>query len=213
MCATKTSPPTTNTSTDKPMEQRRKDRDILSDQMTLLIQRTEFLSDQLRRLCDTMEATRDDITRLQALVDRHLSLLHSTISPAPGTAAPPAPSDIVPSTQKSDIASLLCRFTTKQHAALQMVLRGASNRDIGLRFGITTNTAKVHVRSIAAKLAVKSRSEIHNRMLPILTEVDPEAYREYSGGLPLWWIDRHPDVASDPYAQLYRFDPHTEDAD
>lgn len=102
----------------------------------------------------------------------------------------------------SDAAKVLGGFTTKQHAALQMVLRGASNREIAERFGVTENTAKVYVRSIAAKLGVHSRSQIVASALGMFEDVSEERYLVLSGGLPKGWDDAF--EAPDEYEHLYR---------
>jgi DNA-binding CsgD family transcriptional regulator len=94
------------------------------------------------------------------------------------------------------------QFTTKQNAALQMLMRGASNDDIAERLGVTDNTAKVHVRSIAKKLDVHNRAVIALRALPHWQAIDGEAYRMLSGGLPKDWDANF--VVPDPYGHLYR---------
>jgi DNA-binding CsgD family transcriptional regulator len=94
------------------------------------------------------------------------------------------------------------QFTTKQNAALQMLMRGASNDDIAERLGVTDNTAKVHVRSIAKKLDVHNRAVIALRAMPHWQAIDGEAYRMLSGGLPKDWDANF--AAPDPYGHLYR---------
>lgn len=106
---------------------------------------------------------------------------------------------------------LLARLTTKQHATLQMLMGGASNRAIARRFGVTENTAKVYVRSIAAKLKVKTRSEIVMRLWSAFRGVDDETYRIMSGGLPKDWNQDF--VEPDPFADLYRRDTDDPETD
>jgi DNA-binding CsgD family transcriptional regulator len=102
----------------------------------------------------------------------------------------------------------LPHLTTKQHAALQMLLRGASNQEIAERFGVTVNTAKVYVRGLFAKF------DVHNRASVVIVARDrfeavPEAeYVRWSGGLPKDW-DRHW-CAPDPFAPLYKYDGERE---
>ena len=79
------------------------------------------------------------------------------------------------------------QMTTKQFAALQMLMRGASNAEIAGRFNVSENTAKVYVRTIAKKLGVNTRAQIVREMLPILSTVDDNSYGLASGGLPLYW--------------------------
>ena len=93
-------------------------------------------------------------------------------------------------------------MTTKQHVVLQMLTRGASNDEIAKRMGVTINTAKVHVRSVARKLGERKRAAIGVRASEWLSGLEPEEYSRLSGGLPINWDAeyRHPD----PYASLYK---------
>ena len=99
------------------------------------------------------------------------------------------------STLKKDAADrpevVLHSFTTRQHCVLQMVLRSASNKEIGDRMRITENSAKVHVRTIAKKLKVNTRSQIILATIEAVKEIDDESYRVLSGGIPKWWDARH----------------------
>ena len=94
------------------------------------------------------------------------------------------------------------QMTTKQFAALQMLMRGASNAEIAGRFNVSENTAKVYVRTIAKKLGVNTRAQIVREMLPILSTIDDNSYRLASGGLPSDWDEIYED--DDPFAGLYR---------
>ena len=97
---------------------------------------------------------------------------------------------------------LMAKLTTKQHAAFQMLLAGCRNRAIAERFGVTENTAKVHVRGIAGKLGVRTRSEIVMKLWSAFREIDDNSYRLMSGGLPKDW---HKEFSEpDPFAHLYR---------
>jgi len=51
-------------------------------------------------------------------------------------------------------------FTMKQHAVLQLVHDGASNREIGEALEVTESTVKVHVKAIMDKLGVRTRSQV-----------------------------------------------------
>tara|TARA_E500000178_G_scaffold263349_1_gene260423 strand:+ start:325 stop:780 length:456 start_codon:yes stop_codon:yes gene_type:complete len=82
---------------------------------------------------------------------------------------------------------ILHNFTTKQHCVLQMICRSASNKEIGDRMGITENSAKVHVRTIAKKLKVNTRTEIVLHVIEALKEIDDASYRLLSGGIPKDW--------------------------
>jgi DNA-binding CsgD family transcriptional regulator len=105
-------------------------------------------------------------------------------------------------TNASEAAQAFFRqFTTKQNAALQMLLRGASNAEVAERLGVTENTAKVHVRSIAKKLGVHNRGVIALRTMPHWQAIGDEAYRMLSGGLPRDWDANY--AEPDPLAHLY----------
>ena len=43
-------------------------------------------------------------------------------------------------------------LTPREHEALQLVAKGLTNKQIGLAFGISDNTARNHVNSIIEKL-------------------------------------------------------------
>ena len=50
-------------------------------------------------------------------------------------------------------------FTGRQLEVLQLILRGASNRDIATRLGISSSTAKQHTHAVFLALNVSSRSQ------------------------------------------------------
>ena len=95
-------------------------------------------------------------------------------------------------------------LTTKQHAALQMVLRGAGNVEIADRFNVSVNTSKVYVRAIAKKLLVKSRGQIIVKVLDVFRSIDDNSYRIMSGGLPKDWDENYSEP--DPFSPLYKFE-------
>ncbi len=95
----------------------------------------------------------------------------------------------------------LPRMTIKQHACLQMLLGGASNAEIAERFGVTENTAKVHVRTLAAKFGVHTRSQIILKAKPAFDALPADEYRLMAGGLPKDWHARY--RKADPHKHLY----------
>lgn len=97
----------------------------------------------------------------------------------------------------------LHKFTPKQHAALQMLLSGASNQDIADRMKVGLNTAKVHVRGIAKKLGLNSRTQIILRMQAQFEAVDDSQYRLMTGGLPKDWHQNFDDSVECEYRTLY----------
>lgn len=92
-------------------------------------------------------------------------------------------------------------MTTKQHAALQMCLRGANNAEIAARFGVTVNTAKVYVRSLFQKFGVNTRAGLILEAKSRFEAVPSNQYRQLSGGLPKDWDAAY--VQPDPYWSLY----------
>ncbi len=97
----------------------------------------------------------------------------------------------------------LHKFTPKQHAALQMLLSGASNQEIADRMKVGLNTAKVHVRGIAKKLGLNSRTQIILRMQSQFEAVDDSQYRLMTGGLPKDWHQNFDDSVECEYRTLY----------
>lgn len=104
--------------------------------------------------------------------------------------------------QQSEAGETLRLFTTKQQVALQMLLRGADNQEIADRMGVTINTAKVHVRGIAKKLGVSTRSQIIWKVHKEMIDIDENGYMMLSGGLPKDWDENYSEP--DPFYGLYR---------
>ena len=87
----------------------------------------------------------------------------------------------------SDEATALGTLTTKQHKCLQMLLLGAGNPEIAERFGVSINTVKVFVRTIAQKFGVTSRSQIVIRAARVFEQMPDDVYVGISGGVPKIW--------------------------
>lgn len=130
-------------------------------------------------------------TRLDAKMDVLISLLNRRSSS----------SDATPTSESRP--SVLARLTTKQHATLQMLHGGHSNQDIADRFGVSVNTAKVYVRSLAANLGVNSRNQITTATFKALNEISDEDYLSLTGGLPKTWEKDFTSVEADKYRDLY----------
>lgn len=100
------------------------------------------------------------------------------------------------------------RFSIKQNAALQMLIHAASNDEIAERMGVSPNTAKVHVRTIAKKLGVNTRAQIMAVAGEHYRAIDDESYRAVTGGIPKDWHQNF--RAPDPFAHIYRGDQEDE---
>lgn len=104
-------------------------------------------------------------------------------------------------TKEQDNEFPFTTFTPKQHCTLQMLLNGRSNKEISERFGVTVDTAKVHVRTVAKKLGVNSRSQIVAKALAPMNKMDDNQYRIFTGGLPKNWDAEYEEP--DPFAGIY----------
>lgn len=103
------------------------------------------------------------------------------------------------------VMSKLHGMTMKQHAVLQMLLRGAGNQEVADRFGVSVNTSKVYVRSIAKKLGTHTRTETVVIAMPVMQEMTDTEYAVMARGLPRDWdasynYERRED---DPYWERY----------
>tara|TARA_B110000008_G_C16700071_1_gene456323 strand:+ start:179 stop:616 length:438 start_codon:yes stop_codon:yes gene_type:complete len=98
--------------------------------------------------------------------------------------------------------SHLHTFTIKQHCVLQILLHGGQNAQIADIFNISTNTAKVHVRSIAKKLKVNRKEQIIIKMLHEFEKISENTYKILTKGIPKDWWRTYSDPC--PFAKLYR---------
>ena len=109
-----------------------------------------------------------------------MSAPQPTTTPTPRVAGPD-------NSASTDATHLLHGWTIKQHVVLQMILRSATNDEVAGRLGVTTNTAKVHVRTLMKKLRVNTRSEIVAKCLIPFREVGEDTYLLMTGGMPKDW--------------------------
>jgi DNA-binding CsgD family transcriptional regulator len=86
-----------------------------------------------------------------------------------------------------EVVDAMKGMSMKQHAALQMVVRGASNQEIADRFGVSVNTAKVYLRSVAKRLGVTLRTQVAAKVVPVLRALSDDDYRVLARGLPKNW--------------------------
>lgn len=140
----------------------------------------------------------NQLDRVEWKLDQILAALLGGVDSQRGVQQPSASSAAHP---KPASVSPIVKFTPKQHAVLQMLLRGAGNIEIGERFGVTENTAKVYVRSIAGKLGVNTRAQIVMKTLEAFNEVDEASYMLMAGGLPKDWDEAY--VDPDPFKHVY----------
>jgi DNA-binding CsgD family transcriptional regulator len=105
----------------------------------------------------------------------------------------------------TDVLGRLRGMSMKQHGTLQMVLRGASNQEIADRFGVSVNTAKVYVRSIAGRLGVHLRTQIVATAVQAIRDMPDAEYRKISRGLPKDWDEtwNYADRRDDPWWPFY----------
>ena len=142
--------------------------------------------------------TATQLDRIEWKIDQIMGALLST-GPKPDT-------DEVDSSVKRETPEVsqfvLSGFTTKQHAVLQMLLKGCSNDEIAERFGVSPNTAKVYVRTIAGKLGVNTRAQIVMKTLEEFNQLSAQSYMLVSDGLPKTWHDDWSEP--DPFAHKLR---------
>lgn len=111
-----------------------------------------------------------------------------------------------PSVDGEQRTAILPRLTSKQHVSMQMLMKGYSNSEIAKRLGVTENTAKVHVRAIAKKYGVQSRSQIVMQAFPEYEAIPASTYEVVTGGIPKDWAEQwlNKAVKHDPYRSKYQ---------
>lgn len=80
-------------------------------------------------------------------------------------------------------------MTQRQHAIVQMLLRGASNREIGIRLGIAPDTAANHVGAISRKFRASSRRHLADLIRTVFDNVSEADYLGLTDGLAKRWDD------------------------
>lgn len=68
-------------------------------------------------------------------------------------------------------------MTPKQNATLQMILRGARNKEIAERFGVTESTAKIYLTGIMRHVGVTNRAAVIMKMSAPFKEISADEYR------------------------------------
>lgn len=82
--------------------------------------------------------------------------------------------------------AILTKFTPKQHAIVQMLMRGSSNTDICERFNVTESTVKAHVRAIMDKVGIRKRSLIIVKIRPTINDISDKQYKAMSSITKDW---------------------------
>jgi DNA-binding CsgD family transcriptional regulator len=92
----------------------------------------------------------------------HGSLVDGDLGPAPGTAI------VIDAAPASDIAGVLMlayELTRRERQVLQRVIAGAASNAIAAQLHISVNTVQDHLKSIFAKVGVRSRGQLVARLL------------------------------------------------
>ena len=139
----------------------------------------------------------DDLKERLIRIEAKLDMLGQTIA-----AQPRGQPVEVGQVQAADTTGLLGQFTIKQHVAIQMVLQGEKNKAIADRLGVTENTAKVHIRTIAKKLGVKTRGQIVAKLMQAFNACSDDEYQALAHGLPKNWAENY--KSPDKFKRLYR---------
>lgn len=87
--------------------------------------------------------------------------LRTLLGDVPGLTIAPdgAPSDVRLVKALATDTQTETQLTPREHDVLELLVDGASNKEIGRRLDISTSTVKFHVRSIADKLGADGRTE------------------------------------------------------
>ena len=139
----------------------------------------------------------EDLKERLIRIEAKLDMLGQTIA-----AQPRGQPVEVGQVQTAESTKLFGQFTIKQHVAIQMILTGEKNSAIAERLGITENTAKVHVRTIAKKLGVKTRGQIVAKLMQAFNACNDDEYQALARGLPKNWAENF--KSPDKFKRLYR---------
>ena len=82
-----------------------------------------------------------------------------------------------PATETSNDLAAFGVMTPKQNATLQMILRGARNKEVAERFGVTESTAKIYLTGIMRHVGVTSRAAVIMKMSGAFKEISADEYR------------------------------------
>ena len=131
-----------------------------------------------------IETLRKEVHRLQLRV-AHLETEHVAIHTAIMGTRPSLPTSV---TQEGSSTKMIFRnMSPRHHAALQMILRGASNKEIGDRFGVGEAGAKTYTNGLYKHLGLVGKGPSHNKrhwfvtvVKPIFDSIDRDEYLQIS---------------------------------
>jgi len=78
------------------------------------------------------------------------------------------------------------KMSPRMHGAMQCIILGMSNLEIGERFGVGETSAKQYVRAVATKLKVGSRAAIVSAVLTTFNEMSADEYEMLTGLSKNW---------------------------
>jgi DNA-binding NarL/FixJ family response regulator len=85
--------------------------------------------------------------------------LRAALAGVPGLTIAPDGSAADVRLVKSATGSADSQLTPREHDVLELLVGGASNKEIARRLGISVSTVKFHMRSVADKLGADGRTE------------------------------------------------------
>jgi len=102
--------------------------------------------------CVSIHSDPEDLARTVLLAARG----HVLISPPCADEGPPSPSEAL---AQEAPAAPRPKLSERENEVMELLIRGATNREIANSLFITNNTVKVHVRNILRKLGVRNRQQ------------------------------------------------------
>ena len=119
---------------------------------------------------DELDIIEERLARVEGAIETILKLL-----------AKPEPSaGFGPTAEYAANESLIAvrRITLKQHATLQMLIEGFTDREIAERLCVHDSTIKMHVRALAKKMGVRGRHNIAALGQRIINSMSDDDYEQ-----------------------------------
>lgn len=152
------------------------------------------------------EVSPREVTQLANRVtelERHIQTLMDLVQSLVGSKGQAQAANVATKPVDPEVIGAFYQMTPKQHIALQMMVAGCSNLEIGKKLGVTENTAKVHVRSVFDKMKARTRTQVVGKAIPALEAISPEDYLVASGGIPVDWSLTYRLKGDDPCKVFY----------